>query len=113
MSRRAKTGGKDSEISSKNSAALAPLPEVGLELPEDLERLRSALLADMTQAINSLLKRELEVALSPVNTSLEQVKSYYEWHDEHIREVEDGLNDQSDRLVSAENAIATLQSENT
>lgn len=88
---------------------MAPLPESGLELPEDLERLRSALLADMTQAVNSVLKRELEVALSPVNTSLEQVKSYYEMHDEHIREVEDGLNDHSDRLVSAETAIGTTE----
>lgn len=113
MSRRTKTGGKDSEISSKSTAALAPLPEAGLELPEDLERLRSALLADMTQAINSVLKRELEVALWPVYTSLEQVKSYYELHDVRIREVEDGLNDHSDRLVSAETAIAALQSENT
>ncbi|KAK9967032.1 hypothetical protein ABG768_001452, partial [Culter alburnus] len=81
---------------------MAPPPEGLMALPEDLEKLRSALLSDMTQVVHSLLKTELAGALSPVNATLEQVKSYYEAHDERLREVEDGLNDYSDRLANVE-----------
>lgn len=113
---RSKTGEKDSEASSKKAdvTVMAPLhaAEPGPALPDDLERLRLVLITDMTQAVHSALKRELEDALSPVNATMEQIMSSYELHDERIREVEDGLNDYSDRLVSAEAAIAALQSEN-
>ncbi|XP_059818383.1 uncharacterized protein LOC132389837 [Hypanus sabinus] len=76
------------------------------------ERLRLVLLTDMTQAVHSALKRELEDALSPVNATVEQIMPYYESHDKRIREAEHGLNDYSDRLTSAEAAIAALQSDN-
>ena len=68
-------------------------------LPDNLQRLRLVLLVDMTQAVHSALKRELEDALSPVNTTLEQVKSYYKSYNECIHRVEDGLNDHRDQLV--------------
>lgn len=90
----------------------ASLPEGLLALPDDLERLRSAILSDMTQVVHSLLKTELAGALSPVNATLEQVKSYYEAHDERLREVEDGLNDYSDRLVNVEASMDALRKDN-
>ena len=101
---------KDDASTRSENMATASMPDA---LPEDLEKLRSILLTDMTQAVHSALKNELETALTPVNSTLEQVKSYYESHDERIRGVEDNLSDYSDRLVSVETAIATLQEENT
>lgn len=105
---RSKIGDKEGEASSKTDDT-APFAE---GLPEDLEKLRSALLSDMTQVVHSLLTTELAGALSPVNATLEQVKSYYEAHDERLREVEDGLNDYSDRLVNVETAMDALRREN-
>lgn len=40
------------------------------------------------------------------------MKSYYEAHDERLREVEDGLNDYSDRLVNVEASMDALRKEN-
>ncbi|KAK3569890.1 hypothetical protein QTP86_006837, partial [Hemibagrus guttatus] len=51
-------------------------------------------------------------ALSPVNTTLEQVKSYYEDHDQRLREKDAGLNDYSDRLVNVEASVDALRKEN-
>ncbi|XP_062893457.1 uncharacterized protein LOC134340309 [Mobula hypostoma] len=111
-----KIGEKDSEASSKkvDVIVMAPLhtAQPGPVLSDDLERPCLVLITDMTQAVHSALKRELEDALSPVNATMEQIMSSYESHDERIREVEDGLNDYSDRLVSTEATIAVLQSEN-
>ena len=90
---------KDQASTRSENMATASMPDA---LPEDLEKLRSILLTDMTQAVHSALKNELETALTPVNSTLEQVKSYYESHDERIRGVEDNLSDYSDRLVSVE-----------
>lgn len=103
---------KPKEVSKEQSGnmATASMPE---RLPEDLEKLRSILLSDMTQTVHSVIKDELETALSPVNTTLEQVKAYYESHEERIRGVENNLSEYSDRLVSAESAIAALQDENS
>lgn len=75
----------------------------------DLEWLHTALHSDMAQVVHSLLKAELVDALSPVNATLDQVKSYYEAHDERLREVENALNDYSDRLVSAEASVEGKQ----
>ncbi len=73
--------GRDGKASSKTDDT-APFPK---GLLEDLEKLRTALLSDMTQVVHSLLKTELAGALSPVNMTFEQVKSYYKAHDEHLR----------------------------
>src|SRR4029434_4554729 len=84
---------KDQASTRSENMATASMPDA---LPEDLEKLRSILLTDMTQAVHSALKNELETALTPVNSTLEQVKSYYESHDERIRGVEDHLSEYSD-----------------
>ncbi|KAF7707930.1 hypothetical protein HF521_016987 [Silurus meridionalis] len=90
---RSKIGDKDDEASSVATPA-----EDTPTLPPDLERLRTALLSDTAQIVHSLLKTELTDALSPVNATLEQVKSYYEAHDQRLREVEESLNVYSDRM---------------
>lgn len=88
-----------------------PLPD-SPALPDDLKRLHSALLSDRAQVDHSLLKTELADALSPMNTTLEQVKSYYEDHDLCLCEVEDGQNDYTDRLVNVEASLDMLWKEN-
>lgn len=105
---KSKTGGKD-EVLTKTENMAAASPDA---LPDDLGKLRSILVNDMTKTVQSALKSELEAALTPVNATLEQVKTYYESHEERIRGVEDHLSEYSDRLVSAETAITVLQDEN-
>lgn len=61
-----KAGDKDSEASGKTDN-MVPHLEVSLVLPEDLERLWSVLLFNMTQVVYSPLKTELESTSSPVN----------------------------------------------
>lgn len=56
--------------------AMALLPGAKPVLSDDLKRLRLVLVC-MTQAMQSVLKQELGDALSPVNATLEKVKSYY------------------------------------
>lgn len=108
---RNKIGDKDGEASNKTDDMASPA-ESSSTLPPDLERLRTALLSDTTQIVHSLLKTELTDALSPVTATLEQVKSYYEAHDQRLREVEDGLNEYSDRMVNVENSMDALRKEN-
>ena len=56
--------------------ATASMPDA---LPEDLEKLRLIFLTDMTRAVHSALKNELATALTPVNSTLEQVITVTVW----------------------------------
>ena len=62
--------------------------------------------------MDSLLKKAPCEALAPVLAYLERVKSSLDSHEERIHDMEEGLNDTSDRIEAIETTCAALQAEN-
>lgn len=79
-----------------------------MELTEQLEKLRSMLLSELTQSIHTVMKTELETALSPLNSTLNQVKSLYETHEERICGIEATLDQSEPRLSQVEAKLAII-----
>lgn len=82
------------------------------ELPADLAKLHSVLLSDLAQQTDSLLKKALGEALAPISASLEWVKSSLDSHEERIHDMEEGLNDHSDRIEAIQTTCTALVAEN-
>ncbi len=74
------------------------------KLPADLENLRSALLADLTVSVNSLLK----TALKPVTDSLDSIKETLVSHADTIKTIETSLSAHSDKITELESAYEEL-----
>lgn len=105
-------GRKPNEKEAANSATSKTSQPSSMELTEQFEKLRSALLSELTQSIHTVIKKDLDIALCPLNSTLNQVKSLYESHEERICGIETTLDQSEQRLSVVEAKLATVQSEN-
>ena len=103
---------KQSDKESATSVAIKTSRTPCMELAEQFETLRSALLSELTQSIHTVIKTELQTALSPLNSTLNQVKSLCEAHEERIGGIEATLDQSEPRLALVEAKLATIQAEN-
>ena len=103
---------KQSDKESATSVAIKTSRTPCMELAEQFETLRSALLSELTQSIHTVIKTELQTALSPLNSTLNQVKSLCETHEERIGGIEATLDQSEPRLALVEARLATIQAEN-
>ena len=83
-----------------------------MELAEQFEQLRSGLLSELTQAIHAVIRKELDTALAPLKSTLSEISSLYESHEERICGIEATLDQSEQRLVQVEAKLNTVQTEN-
>ncbi|KAL2102184.1 hypothetical protein ACEWY4_001352 [Coilia grayii] len=83
-----------------------------MELTEQFDNLRSALLSELTQSIHTAVKKDLDTALAPLNSTLNQVKELYGSQEERICGVGTTLDQTEQRLSLLEAKLATAITEN-
>ncbi|XP_053481877.1 uncharacterized protein LOC128608266 [Ictalurus furcatus] len=82
------------------------------KLPLDFENLRNTLIAELTSTIAVQVKAAIDSALAPVVASFESFKSVTESQGRRIDELDQHLNDYSDRIVALEQTVLKLISAN-
>lgn len=94
--------------------AATTLPDChGADLPPDLDKLRSVLIANLTSTLTSTLKRTIDEVLKPLSATLEEIKSTIESHTQKLADMDTALSDHSGRTVALEDICSCLQSDNT
>lgn len=104
--------GKPSEKGKANSPTGKTSQISGMELTEQFENLRSALLTELTQSIHSAVKKDLDAALAPLSSTLGQVKEHCESQEERICGIESTLDETEQRLSLLEAKLAAVMAEN-
>ena len=107
QSRRLKPSDKESA-----SVTTSQTSRANMELAEQFEQLRSGLLSELTQAIHAVIRKELDTALAPLKSTLSEISSLYESHEERICGIEATLDQSEQRLVQVEAKLNTVQTEN-
>ena len=79
-----------------------------MELAEQFKQLRLRLLSELTHAV---IRKELETAMAPLKSTLSEINSLYESHEERICGIEATLDQSEQRLVQVEAKLNTVQTE--
>ncbi len=101
-----------SERQRKLKSSAAVTESHGDKLPLELENLRVTLISELSSTIAEQVKAAIDSALAPVVASFESFKSSIESQGRHIDELDQHLNDYSDRIVALEQTVLKLTSAN-
>lgn len=101
-----------SERQKKLKTSAAATESHGDRLPLDLENLRATLITELTSTIAEQVKAAIDTALAPVVASFESFKSSIESQGRRIDELDQHMNDYSDRIVALEQTVLKLNSAN-